>query len=346
MAHIEATAAQGEGSVAGAIPDPPPLPLTERILGALPGPRAAWVVAWALVALLRLGFLLLIVNATGIVVETRESLDTALGQAVLSYVILVTLIGTTILVRGVHDLNPVLESIAPSRPTASWFWRMTSVAGPLALTAVGVAASLPSTLAEFGVQVAIVDVFTLGAVLLPITTFVWAYAMLLLGLDRLGRAELQLDDFPQDRALGLWRLGSVAMTGFWVLVVGVTPVLIFAGRDLTTVGTSVTILSVVVGLFVLSMYRLHGQMRAAKARYVAMTHGLVADAYAPVRTSTDLATLQENKPALDAAQALAERAEKLLEWPIDERMVAWMTVVVTGVATSLVVRFVLAAVGA
>ena len=65
----------------------------------------------------------------------------------------------------------------------------------------------------------------------------------------------------------------------------------------------------------------------------------------PVRASTDLATLQANKTGLDAAQALAERAEKLLEWPIDDRMVAWMTVVVTGVATSLVVRFVLEAVG-
>jgi hypothetical protein len=57
--------------------------------------------------------------------------------------------------------------------------------------------------------------------------------------------------------------------------------------------------------------------------------------------STDLATLQSSWSTLSAAQSMAERADKLLEWPIDERMVTWMTVVVTGVVTSLIVRFVL-----
>jgi hypothetical protein len=345
MARTEASAAHGDGAIV-ATSESSPQPLTERILAAMPGPRLAWAVVWALVAVLRLGALLLIVNVTGIAVESQTSVSSALGQAVFGYVVVVALVGTPILVRRIHELDPVLESIAPSRPAASWFGRMTSAAGPILLVAIAVAASLPSTLAEFGVVVAVMDVVLLGVLLLPIMTFVWAYGTLLVGLDRLGGADLRLDDFPQDRGLGLGSLGSVAMTGFWTLVLAATPVLVFAGSDLTTFGTSVTTLTVVVALFVVSMLRLHGQMRAAKARYVAMTRGLVADAYGPVRDSTDLATLQANKTGLDAAQALAERAEKLLEWPIDDRMVAWMTVVVTGVATSLVVRFVLETVGA
>jgi hypothetical protein len=344
MARTEASATQGDGSVAVSA-DSSPLPLTERILAALPGPRLPWAVVWALIALLRLGALLVIVNLTGIAVESQVSVNVALGQAIFGYVVVVALVGTPILVRRIQTLDPVLESIAPSRPAARWFGRMTSVSGPILLVAIAVAASLPSTLAEFGVVVAVMDVVMLGVVLLPIMTFVWAYGTLLVGLDRLGGAELRLDDFPQDRALGLGSLGSVAMTGFWTLVLAAAPVLVFAGSDLTTFGTSVTTFTVVVALFVVSMLRLHGQMRAAKARYVAMTRDLVADAYRPVRATTDLATLQANKTGLDAAQALAERAEKLLEWPIDDRMVAWMTVVVTGVATSLVVRFVLEAVG-
>jgi hypothetical protein len=214
------------------------------------------------------------------------------------------------------------------------------------LTILAVLVSIPSTVVEFGPVVAVADVFLLSAILLPMMTYIWAYGALLLGFDRLGRTELRLEDFPQDRALGLGALGSVAMTGFWIAVAGSAPVLIIAGSDLTTVATGSAILTVIVGLFVLSMLRLHGQMRAAKARYVAMARSLVAEAYGPVRASTDLATLQANKPALDAAQALVERAEKLLEWPIDERMVAWMTIVVTGVVTSLIVRFVLGAIGA
>jgi hypothetical protein len=325
--------------------DSSPLPLTERILAALPGPRLAWAIIWALVALLRLGALLVVVNLTGVAAQSQVSVTVALGQAVFAYVVAVALVGTPILVRRVRALDPVLESIAPSRPAASWFGRMTSASGPVLLVAIAVAASLPSTLAEFGVMVAAMDVALLSVLLLPIMTLVWAYGALLVGLDRLGATDLQLDDFPQDRALGLGSLGSVAMTGFWTVVLAAAPVLIFAGSDLTTFGASVTILTIVVALFVVSMLRLHGQMRATKTRYVAMTRELVADAYRPIRASTDLATLQANKTGLDAAQALAERAEKLLEWPIDDRMVAWMTVVVTGVATSLVVRFVLEAVG-
>jgi hypothetical protein len=335
-----------EGLVSDAVSTSSPLPLTERILTALPGPRIFWAVAWSCIALLRLGALLAILELTGVSAGTQASVGSALGQAVFGVLGLATLVGTSILVRRVQELTPVLEAIAPSRPPASWFSRITSTMGPVAITAIAVAASVPSTIADFGVMVAVVDLVLLSAVLLPIMTFVWAYGALLVGLDRLGRADLRLDDFPHDRALGLGSIGSVAMTGFWVLVLGAAPLLIFAGTDLTTVGTSVTILAVMVGLFALSMVRLHGQMRTAKAGYVEMTRRLVAEAYAPVRASTDLATLQASKPALDAAQSLAERADKLLEWPIDERMVAWITVVLTSVVTGLVVRVVLQAVGA
>jgi hypothetical protein len=345
MTHTEAARSRmTDGSAPGVAVVSPAL--TDRILAALPGPRIFWAVAWSCIALLRLGALLAILDLTGVAAGSQASVESALGQAVLGFLVLATLVGTSILVRRVQELTPVLEAIAPSRPAASWFTRMTSRLGPLVLVAFVVAVSLPSTIADFGVAVAAVDVVLLGAVLVPIMTFLWAYGALLVGLDRLGRADLQLDDFPQDRALGLGSLGSVAMTGFWVLVLGVAPLLIFAGSDLTTVGSSVTVLGVMVGLFVLSMVRLHGQMRTAKAGYVAMTRGLVAEAYAPVRASTDLATVQASKPALDAAQSLAERADKLLEWPIDERMVAWITVVLTSVVTGLVVRFVLQAIGA
>jgi len=57
------------------------------------------------------------------------------------------------------------------------------------------------------------------------------------------------------------------------------------------------------------MYRLHGQMRAAKARFVDQARAPVDEAYAPVRATTDLATLRLCSPALSAAESLADRAE-------------------------------------
>jgi hypothetical protein len=347
MAGLNVTTTTADRAGSGSPPaDIGPLPLTERILAALPGVRSAWVAAWALVGLLRLGVLIAILSSTGASIETQTSAGSAFGQAIYVYVVLITLTGTRTLVRRVQELDPDLASIAPSRPADSWFGRMTSTGGPVVLTAIAVAASVPSTLQEFGALVAAVDVVLLGVLLLPVMTFIWAYLTLLVGLDRLGRAELRLDDASQDRALGLGGVGAVAMTGFWVLVLAVAPLLVFAGSDLPTLGASVMTLGTVVGLFALSMVRLHGQMRDEKARRAAQSRALVAEAYAPFRATPDLETLQAAKPALDAAQGLADRTEKLLEWPIDERMVAWITVVVTGVATSLVVRFVLQAVGA
>jgi hypothetical protein len=100
-----------------------------------------------------------------------------------------------------------------------------------------------------------------------------------------------------------------------------------------------------VAVFVLSMWRLHRQMAAAKARYVAATRRLYADAYAPIREQATVETLEKHASVLSAAQSLDERAHNLLAWPIDEGTLKFMAVVVTGVVTSLVVRGLFAAIG-
>jgi len=305
-----------------------------------------WVALWGLLAPIRLGIHVLVLQATDTWNPDHDYLNSALRQATLGYVVIVVLWFGPIVIRRIQELEPRLDDLAASHPAAGWFPRLTSVGGPVVLAALVVAASIPNNYTVFGPIVAMLDIPLLFVVLVPIMSFVWAYGTLLVGLDRLGRAELRLDAFPQDRALGLGPVGSAAMSGFWLLFLSATPVLVVAGSDLTTVAVAITVLVVTIGLFVLSMFRLHGQMQAAKARFVDEARTLVAEAYAPVRASTDLATLESSSPALSAAQSLLDRAEKLLEWPIDERMVTWMTVVATGVITSLVVRFVLEALGA
>jgi len=100
-----------------------------------------------------------------------------------------------------------------------------------------------------------------------------------------------------------------------------------------------------VGLFPLSMWRLHRQMVGAKERYIAVARRLYEDAYAPVRETTNVETLESHANALRAAQSLEERAQLLMTWPIDESTLRFIAVVVTGVATSLVVRALFAALG-
>jgi hypothetical protein len=320
------------------------VPLTERVLGALPGPRIAWIGVWSLLGPLRVGALLAVLAATR-AHPSQAIVDSAVATWILGYVTLVALWANPRLCRRIGALESTLRRIAPSQPPEAWSRAISSIRGPLALTALLVACTVPSTLSEFGSTVAAMDVVLLFVVAIPAMTMLWEYGALLRGLDRLGRADLVLDRFPEDRALGLGPVGAVAMSGLWPILIAGVPVLLLAGADLPTLAIGTSVLAVTIGLFVLSMSRLHQQMRVAKDRYVTMTRSLVAEAYAPVLERTDLATLAASSSALGAAQALADRAEKVLEWPIDDRMVTSLTVVVTGVVTSLVVKVVLLAIG-
>lgn len=72
---------------------------------------------------------------------------------------------------------------------------------------------------------------------------------------------------------------------------------------------------------------------------------LHADAYAPIRESTDVETLKGSATALSAAQSLEERAHNLQTWPIDEGTLRFVAIVITGVVTGLIVRGSFAALG-
>lgn len=350
MAGLPASSDRPTDRVVGGIPaarsdGESDVPLTERLLRRLPGPRPVWVVAWALIAPLRPVVLVVVLGLTGEAARVKDFVPIFVSQAIFAWVNLVLLWGNPRLIERVAALTPALESLSPSASGARPFERLTSPVGPTVLTVALVAIATLSTATEFGIPVAVIDVPFVTLMILPSITFAWTYAVVLIGMDRLGRLRLALDVYPQDRTLGLGPVGEAALFGFWLVLIAGVPVLLLTGSDVTTFGLSLAVLTVTVLLFILSMLRLHDQMRAAKARYVAMARALVADAYQPIRASTSLETLEANASALSAAQSLAERAERILEWPIDERMVALMTVVMTGVVTSLIVRLVLQAIG-
>jgi hypothetical protein len=181
--------------------------------------------------------------------------------------------------------------------------------------------------------------------MVPIATFVWVYLTILADLDRLGRQPMALDLFPQDRTLGLEKLGALASTGLGVLLIAAVPVLLAGSDEPVTLGTSLGIVLLSVAIFVLSMWRLHGQMTAARGRYLAIARRLYADAYEPIRKKATVQSLAAQSSALRAAQSLEERAHNLPEWPVDEGTLRFIAVVITGVVTSLVVRGLFAALG-
>jgi hypothetical protein len=276
----------------------------------------------------------------------RDEFDT-LGelapQAVLAYVVALLLCGVARLVDRATALRPDVQRLTSDDPQPGEAASRWNVAGPVALSAVVVLVVSWSSWKLNGLIPTMVVLPFLALAVLPVMTFVWIYIRLLIGLDQLGRARLALEPFPQDRSLGLGVVGSLAFSGFALLVSAAVPTLLATTRNPTTFFIALLILGVNIPMFFLSMWRLHLQMSGAKARYVSEARALYAAAYDPLRTEASLAVLRSQAPVLDAARALEDRAERIQAWPINEGLIAIVGFVVAGVSSGIIVRFIVVA---
>jgi hypothetical protein len=318
------------------------IPITERMLRRLPGPRWLLITLWA-GAVLTTPFV--VVGAKWITGSGTafDGLGELAPQAVLSYVVALLVFGVARLVDHATALRPDVQRLTNDNPLPGEAARRWNVAGPVALSAVVVLVVSWSSWSMNGVIPTMVVLPFLALAVLPVMSFVWTYIRLLIGLDQLGRARLALEPFPQDRSLGLGAVGSLAFSGFAFLVAAAVPTLLATTRNPTTFFIALVILGVNIPIFFLSMWRLHLQMSGAKARYVGEARALYAAAYEPLRTDSSLSVLRSQAPVLDAARALEERAQRIQVWPIDEWLIAIIGFVVAGVTSGIVVRFIVVA---
>ncbi len=321
------------------------LPLTERLLGRLPGPRLAWVLAWAalpVAAGLLPGAYLATVGAKPIPVRLLTGLVYAYATALAFWAV-----GRFI--RDSLRVERSLDQLAarPEQAATPVFRGMASTRGPLALTLVFTALTVwwTAVLGELWAALLWLPVSLL--VNLPLLTAVWVYLALLLGLNRLGRRTLSLTAFPQDLSLGLGEVGRLAFTAFWIYGAGFAPVLVinlaYPPRLLLSLG--LFLLGVLV--FFGCLEGLHRQLLTARRHYLELAGQLYAHAYEPVRTGS-LAALAEQAQPLQAAEVIQRRAEAIQQWPFQQRQLAqiaaivgtMVTFVLTGIITRLIlVRF-------
>jgi hypothetical protein len=319
------------------------LPLTEVVLDRLGPPWVLWSIAWALTALLAPVALLSILAVRGELARVPSISNLVIPQATVAYAAVLCLFGVRRLSSGARALEPDLRRLTGDRGEIYAVPRNVTLAAPLVLTVVISIVNSVGSVDRYGITPSLVVVPLAAISLVPVMTFAWTYLELLIGLDRLGREPLALEQFPGDRSLGLSGVGSLAFSGFVILFAAAIPIFVTSSTNVTTVAASVTIVGVIVVVFFLSMWRLHEQMVAARRGVLRETRRLVAEAYAPFRTAANVGDLEAQAPVLVAAQGLEERAERLLAWPVDEAMTAWVAVIATGVVTSLIVRIVLAA---
>lgn len=287
----------------------------------------------------------LISSATGRESDAVQLLDRVPLHAVLGLVVAISLVGTHLLARRADVVERAIERLDPELPTENVFRGLDGSLGPVALTVLLSIASGVSTLIAFTPVLATLDTPMLFVVALPIAGFVWCYAVVLISVDRLGRRTLALDPFPEDRSLGLRPVGNLVFTGFAILSVAAVLYLVFLGHYLVDILIGLGVFAFGVAVFVLSLWRLHMQMAAAKKAYVNQARSLYAQAYEPLRGNSDLVALREQADLLSAAEAIEKRAEAIYEWPIDDGMLRWLAVIGTGVVTSIVVRVLFALLG-
>jgi cbb3-type cytochrome oxidase subunit 3 len=200
------------------------LPITERMLSRLPGPRAAWVLAWAaipVVAGLLPGAYLATVGVKPIPLRLLVGLVFAYAVVLVFWAV----------GRFTRESNTVERSVdqlvaGPEQAATPVFRGMASTQGPLALTLVFVMVTVWRTAVLGDPWAALLWLPVSLLVNLPLLTAVWVYLTLLLGLNRLGRRTLSLTAFPQDLSLGLGKVGRLAFTAFWIYAAGFAPVLV------------------------------------------------------------------------------------------------------------------------
>ena len=306
-------------------------PLTERILGALPGSRWLWIGAWALLPPLNAGANLLADPDSRSPVWDQSGFVVFLNYASVTVGIVIALWGTGRIARRLETLR-----ISPKL-----FREMNNVSGPLLLSAAAAVAFAAGPALDGVPAQALLRGVTWFLLGIPLWTYLWTYASLQLGLDRLGREHLAPDAVNVDPGLGLRPLGGVAFMGLWMLLAWLVPLVLTGLPDVVGVVLGLLVLAAALGAFFLSLYRLHRQMVDAKRRELELARGLFGAAYEPVRREGTLEALDRQRALLGAADALEKRARDIHEWPIDQGTLARVLTIATSVVAMAVARMIL-----
>lgn len=298
------------------------------------------MLAWALVPWLNAGAnLLLDTGGTSAVWEQSRTL-VVLNYAALSVAVVITVWGSGRIARRLESLRATTSKVLEGDPTER-FREMNSVAGPLLASAAAAFAFAVSAFLRDGWTSAMLRGATWFVIGIAIWTFLWTYASLHVGLDRLGRERLLPEAARVDPGLGLRPLGDVAFMGLWMLLAWMVPILLTGLPDIVGIAIGVVVLGGGLAAFFLSLFRLHRQMVAVKASELETARRLYAEAYEPVRSASSLEALDAQRQLLGAADALESRAGAIHEWPIDEGTVARVITIATSVVAITIGRLIL-----
>jgi hypothetical protein len=325
------------------------LPITDRVLAALPGSRLLWTILWSLIVLVRPLAASAVLLASGRPSEARSVVEVHLTHnLVLALVVLLALRGIHLLARDGTRALRAFRGPGPASPESPdrSIRGIDNVGGPLVIAAVLVLAESASPMVPSSPVANLVDGVLFAAFAVPVATWIWTYCAVLVSIDRLGRRSLPHEAFPADRGLGLLPIGSVPFNSFWLFAVAALANFLFVANDLIGYALGLGLFLIVLAALVVSFWRLHRQMVSAKARYLAEARRLLSEATEPFGRDPSLDTLETQARRVAAAEAFEKRAEAILEWPIDERIVTRTVLIASGAVAGLIARVVATQMGA
>jgi hypothetical protein len=295
----------------------------------LPGRRIYWIAAGALIPWVNAGGNLLLGAETSAVWEQSDLL-VVLNYAALSFAVVLTLWGTERIARRSERLRAETADVLDT-DVADPFRAMNNVVGPLVIAVGAAVAFAVSAFLRDGWASAFLRGGTWLLLGIAFWTFLWTYACLQFGLNKLGDGHLRRDNALIDPSLGLRPLGAAAFMGLWMLLVSLVPVVLTGLPDVVGFVIGLVVLAGGLGAFFFSLWGLHRQMTAVKEGQVAISRELYAEAYEPVRVERTLEALERQRGLITAAEALEKRALAIHDWPVDQATWAW----VIGIATSV-----------
>ena len=299
---------------------------------------------WALVPWLNAGANLLLETGARSAIWEQSRALVVVNYASLSFAIVITLWGAERIARRLESLRATTTNVLEGDEREP-FRELNSVVGPVVASAGTAIAFALGALVGDGWTAAVLRGATWALLGIALWTFLWTYASLQLGLDRLGRHRLVSEAGLIDPTLGLRPLGGVAFMGLWMLLAWLVPVVLTGLPDVVGVSIGAFVLAGALAAFFLSLLRLHRRMVEVKTSELARARELYAEAYDPVRTEGTLAALERQHIRLGAADALEKRAQAIHEWPIDEGTVAWVITITTSVIAVAIARLILSPLG-
>jgi len=263
-----------------------------------------------------------------------------LSYAALSLAMVVTLYGARQLAQRMELLSQGSRQILEG--PASVLRSTHEVAGPLAgALLMGIAFGGTTLVEDHDWWPTLIRASTWLLLGIAIWSFLWTYGLLLLALDRLGRAHLRTDAVNVAPDLGLRPFGDIAFLGLWLMLAWLVPVVWTGLPDVVGFVIGMIALIAVLAVFFLSLTRLHRRMVEVKNDELRIARDLYAQAYEPLRHEPSVEVLEQQRNLLGAADGLEKRAQAIQEWPIDDGTLGRVITIATSVVAVTIARLLL-----